>query len=213
MRESNNITMRQHLLPLFPLQVVLLPDSPLPLHIFEDRYKEMIGAAIRNRSEFGVVLASEKGIANTGCSATVDRVVKQYPDGRMDIVAVGRRRFEILLLNEEKEYLQGSVEFFDDDDAEAASDADAAKVESGFAELRKLAGGEEAPDGNTPLSFRVAQGVPDLDFRQTLLGVRSEAERIRRLAEYLPSLIHRLRTATQVRDIARTNGHGKHVGF
>src|ERR1700740_1133249 len=93
-RESHNSTMQQGLLPLFPLQVVLLPGAELPLHIFEDRYKEMIGEVIRDRLEFGVVLASEKGIVNTGCSATVDKVLRQYPDGRMDILSRGRRRVE-----------------------------------------------------------------------------------------------------------------------
>ncbi len=106
--------MRSDLLPLFPLQVVLLPGAELPLHIFEDRYKEMIREVIRDHTEFGVVLASEKGIVNTGCSATVDQVLRQYPDGRMDILTRGRRRFEIVLLNEERSFLRGSVDFFDD---------------------------------------------------------------------------------------------------
>ncbi|HLX45581.1 MAG TPA: LON peptidase substrate-binding domain-containing protein, partial [Bryobacteraceae bacterium] len=75
--------MQQGLLPLFPLQVVLLPGSELPLHIFEDRYKEMMGEVIRDREEFGVVLANDKGIVNTGCTATVAKVLRQYSDGRM----------------------------------------------------------------------------------------------------------------------------------
>ena len=107
--------MQDGLLPLFPLQVVLLPGSQLPLHIFEDRYKEMIGEVLRDKLEFGVVLASEKGIVNTGCTATVDRVLKEYPDGRLDILTRGRRRFEVLLLNDERSFLRGAVEFFDDD--------------------------------------------------------------------------------------------------
>src|SRR4029077_1980579 len=108
--------MQDGLLPLFPLQVVLLPGTALPLHIFEDRYKEMIGEVLRDKLEFGVVLASEKGIVNTGCTATVDRVLREYPDGRLDILTRGRRRFEVLLLNDERSFLRGAVEFFDDDD-------------------------------------------------------------------------------------------------
>src|SRR5215467_12555371 len=92
-RESHNSSMQQGLLPLFPLQVVLLPGTELPLHIFEDRYKEMIGEVIRDRLEFGVVLASDKGIVNTGCTATIDKLLREYPDGRMDILAHGLRRF------------------------------------------------------------------------------------------------------------------------
>src|ERR1700730_13359697 len=114
-RERHNSSMQDGLLPLFPLQVVLLPESQLPLHIFEDRYKEMIGEVLRDKLEFGVVLASEKGIVNTGCTATVDRVLREYQDGRLDILTRGRRRFEILLLNEERPLLRRAVEFFDDD--------------------------------------------------------------------------------------------------
>src|ERR1041385_5946949 len=109
--KDHNGSMQEGMLPLFPLQVVLLPGAELPLHIFEDRYKEMIGEVIRDRVEFGVVLASEKGIVNTGCTATIDRVLRNYPDGRMDILARGRRRFEIMRLNDERSYLRGTVEF------------------------------------------------------------------------------------------------------
>jgi Lon protease-like protein len=100
--------MQEGLLPLFPLQVVLLPGTQLPLHIFEDRYKQMIGEVLRDKLEFGVVLASEKGLVNTGCTASVDRVLKEYADGRLDILTRGRRRFEILLLNDERTFLRGS---------------------------------------------------------------------------------------------------------
>ena len=93
--------MQPGLLPLFPLQVVLLPGSELPLHIFVDRYKEMMAEVMRDRIEFGVILASDKGIANTGCTATVERVLRRYPDGRMDIMTQGRRRFEIVRLDDE----------------------------------------------------------------------------------------------------------------
>src|SRR6185312_12382338 len=104
--------MQQELLPLFPLPLVLFPGARLPIHVFEDRYKEMIGEVLREGREFGVVQAGEKGIVNTGCTAAVDRVLKQYPDGRMDVLTVGRRRFEIILLNDERPYLRGAVDFF-----------------------------------------------------------------------------------------------------
>ena len=70
-------------LPLFPLQVVLLPDAELPLHIFEDRYKEMIAEVLRDKIEFGVVLANNRGIVNTGCTATIERVLA-WDDGHHD---------------------------------------------------------------------------------------------------------------------------------
>ena len=108
--------MSSRLIPLFPLNVVVFPRTRLPLHIFEERYKEMVGDAIRDESEFGIVLAKDDGIVNAGCTVAVEKVLEMYPDGRMDILASGRRRFEIASLNEEKSYLQGEVRFFDDED-------------------------------------------------------------------------------------------------
>lgn len=205
--------MHQELLPLFPLQLVLLPNAQLPLHIFEDRYKQMIGEVIRTKSEFGIVLASEKGLVNTGCTAMVDRVVKQYDDGRMDIVAEGRRRFVIESLNQDKEYLRGRVHYFDDEESTAAPADLRFKVEALFEELKKLEHGESeqssAPDHQ--FSFRVAQIIPDLNVRQVLLATRSEAERLRRLAEYLPSFMDKMRISTHMRTVAPSNGHGKHI--
>src|SRR5690349_6356407 len=130
--------MQDGLLPLFPLQVVLLPGSQLPLQIFEDRYKEMIGEVLRVKLEFGVVLASEKGIVNTACTATVDRVLREYPDGRLDILTRSRRRFEVLLLHDERCFLRGAVEYFDDvepDPAEPAGSDLLRNVMAGFTEL------------------------------------------------------------------------------
>src|SRR6267378_1672135 len=84
--------MQAKLLPLFPLQVVVFPRTQLPLHIFEERYKEMVADAIRDSSEFGIVLAKEEGILNAGCTVVVDKVLKSHPDGRMDILTRGIRR-------------------------------------------------------------------------------------------------------------------------
>ena len=209
--------MQEGLLPLFPLQVVLLPGSTLPLHIFEDRYKEMIGEVLRDKLEFGVVLASEKGLVNTGCSATVDRVLREYPDGRLDILTRGRRRFEVLLLNDERAFLRGAVEFFDDDEAndevEPAGQDLLRNVIAGYNELQSLSSKDLLdPSGASDprLSFRLAQEVPDLSFRQTLLAMRSEAERIRRIADFLPGFLARHRKAQHTKNVAGHNGHGHH---
>src|SRR4051812_40589227 len=111
--------MLEGLLPLFPLPLVLLPQNPLPLHIFEERYREMIGEVIDKESEFGVVLAAEGGIVNVGCTATIERVVERFPDGRLDIITIGRRRFEVSSINEDRAFLRGEVVFFDDDGGSA----------------------------------------------------------------------------------------------
>src|ERR1700684_1905151 len=142
--------MQPGLLPLFPLQVVLLPGTELPLHIFEDRYKEMIAEVIRDRLEFGVILASEKGIVNTGCTAMIDKVLREYPDGRLDIIARGRRRFEIVMLNDERAFLRGSVEYFDDDEEAPLAPEVRQRAIDGYNEVSK-----ESVDLDLPqLSFR-----------------------------------------------------------
>ena len=204
--------MQAGLLPLFPLQVVLLPGAELPLHIFEDRYKEMIGEVIRDRIEFGVVLASEKGIVNTGCSATVDKVLRQYPDGRMDILTHGRRRFEIMMLNDERSFLRGSVEFFDDEEPTLPSPDLLQRAIEGYNQLQALSSSQplEGSEASAPqLSFRLAQPVPDISFRQSLLALRSEAERLRQIAEFLPGYLSRQRRVQHVKEVAPRNGHGR----
>lgn len=211
-RESNNSIMQEGWLPLFPLQVVLFPGGPLPLHIFEERYKEMMQEIIRDREEFGVLMASEKGIVNIGCTATVDSVLRRYPDGRLDLLTRGRRRFEIQRLNDERTFLRGQVEFFDDDpDGGAESGLRNSAIEV-YNELQKLASNdplEPAYVADPQLSFRLAQVVNDLAFRQVLLVSRSEADRIKRLAEFFPGHLIRERHALHVKQVAPRNGHGK----
>jgi ATP-dependent Lon protease len=204
--------MPEPLIPLFPLEVVLLPGTPMPLHIFEDRYKEMVGAAIENKSEFGIVQAGEKGILNIGCTATVERVVNRYPDGRMDLVVVGRRRFEIILLDEEKQFLRAAVTFFDDEDEFGPASGELRAL--AIAGLSALNHADPETDRTIPdqrdpqLSFKIAWFLPDLALRQTMLALRSESERLKQLAEYLPSYVARVRRSTHVKRVAPTNGHG-----
>jgi Lon protease-like protein len=210
--KRHNSNMQDPLLPLFPLQMVLLPRTPLPLHIFEDRYKEMFNELIQSKSEFGVVQAGDKGIVSTGCTATVEKVLAQYPDGRMDVLTLGRRRFEIVMLNDERSFLRGSVEFFDDEDTDPVEPEMQLKALKGFTELKAL--GEqhvfgEPRIGDPQLSFQLAQLVGDMNFRQILLGTRSEAERIRQLAEYLPVYTVRQKHVAHMKEVAPRNGHSK----
>lgn len=204
--------MQDELLPLFPLQVVLFPRTSLPLHIFEERYKQMIDEVMRGKAEFGVVLAGEKGIVNTGCTASIEKVIKKYPDGRMDLLTVGRRRFEIILLNDEKPYLRGAVEFFDDEASEPITPEVRKRVMEAYNDIRKLEPNEAPhdPEMTDPqLSFQLAQVVPDLDFRQVLLATRSEADRMKQLADFFPGYGSRQRQIQHARAVAPTNGHAK----
>ena len=107
--------MSEGMLPLFPLTLVLLPRTPLPLHIFEDRYKEMIGEALDADTEFGIVLVMKRGLAGIGCTARIRELLRKLEDGRMDILAEGRQRFEILSTDNERNFLRGRVRYFQDD--------------------------------------------------------------------------------------------------
>jgi Lon protease-like protein len=109
--------MKPNRIPLFPLDVVLLPAMALPLHIFEARYKLMIGRCLDERIEFGIVCAEGKAVTSVGCTAEILKKVKEYPDGRMDILAVGRSVYRPREVLQEKEYYEGMVEYLKDNEA------------------------------------------------------------------------------------------------
>ena len=206
--------MAVQLLPLFPLSVVLLPTTPLPLHVFEDRYKEMMGDVIPARGEFGVVLAKDEGIVSVGCTATVDRIFQRYPDGRLDLLAVGRRRFQVVSLDEEKSYLRAAVEFFNDDEAAEVPLDLRQKAMDGYQRLRDVEQPEiliEPQLEGPQLSFQLAQFIADVDKRQTVLSLRSERERLQFLVTILPDYMLQRERITLAKRVAPLNGHAKHI--
>jgi Lon protease-like protein len=210
-----------NLLPLFPLDLVLLPGSPLPLHIFEPRYKEMISECLDQKKPFGVVRASEEGVAGIGCTAEILSVTKKYDDGRMDILTRGVDRFEVLEVNEERAFLRAEVSVVQDlvqdededkdenknkeDDDDQFSRPRAALVEQAVrlhAEIVKLAGAElsEPDETATNLSFLLAGSLPlDLDFKQNLLATLSETKRLQAVVGYLEAVLPGLRRAAKAR--------------
>lgn len=199
------------MLPLFPLQLVVFPRTQLPLHIFEERYKEMVGEAIANQSEFGIVLAKEDGVVNAGCTVTVDRIVTTYEDGRLDILTRGARRFEIMLLNEEKAYLRGEVQFFDDDEETAVPDdlqQEAILHYRGLLELGEMRGYSDPVLSDPQLSFQLAQAVQDLDFQGMMLRNRSEQDRLRQFNAFLAQYIPRMKQTSKMKKLAPLNGFG-----
>jgi Lon protease-like protein len=197
------------LLPLFPLEVVLLPGTPLPLHIFEPRYKEMIRECLAEEAPFGVVRALDEGIADMGCTAEIVTITKEYPDGRMDLIAEGRKRFEVLELNEERAFLRAEILLVPDETGSAAEE-ERTRATRLHLEVLSLAGAVRdlsAADQNQ-LSFHLAGSLPlDLDFKQKLLTLRSEGERLQALAAYLERILPKLRRVATTRQKAGGNGH------
>jgi Lon protease-like protein len=211
--------MEEILLPLFPLELVLLPEEPLPLHIFEERCREMIGECLRaktsgfGRQDFGVVLAKGQEISNVGCSAQIVSLTRKYEDGRMDILTVGKRRFEILWTNEEKSYLRASVEFFDDEGSDTAGETEAENAVRLFREImRRLHQASETPvhlpQPYRQLSFRLTASLPlALEFKQRLLSLRNEPERLQQVVHSMDQLIHQIDAVQEARDKAGGNGN------
>jgi Lon protease-like protein len=199
------------LLPIFPLEVVLFPGIPLPLHIFEPRYQEMIGECLQQKKPFGIVRAQKEGIAELGCTAEIVELLKRYDDGRMDIMTVGRRRFELVEVNRDRNFLQAQVLFIDDEPEGTLGITPAARERALelFSEVAELIGQEQDVDsGSRLLSFQLAGTLPiDLDFKQALLAIRSEAERLAGLTEFFEAILPKLKKAARRRDKAGGNGH------
>ncbi len=189
------------LLPLFPLDLVLLPGVPLPLHVFEPRYKEMIAECLDQKKPFGVVRASSSGVAEIGCTAEIIEVTKRYDDGRMDILTRGAERFEVLQVHEERPFLQAEFTVIEDEPGRASSQLVEHAVRL-HAEIVKLAGTQASgpEEGGEHLSFLLAGSLPlDLDFKQNLLTTLSEPKRLQAVISYLEAVLPGLRRASKAR--------------
>lgn len=215
--------MPELLLPLFPLQVVLLPEEPLPLHIFEERYKQLIGECLeakttgRGQQEFGVLLMKGQEVQNVGCCARIVNVTRKHADGRMDILTIGTRRFEVLFTDEERPYLRGGVEFFDDEaDSDTPEDDDAKRaIELFRGAMRRLRQSSKMPIHLSKpyrhLSFRIAAPLPfDLDFKQTLLPLRRESERLHHVTRGIELLMAQVNLLERAQAKSKGNGHFQH---
>src|ERR1700689_474127 len=102
-------------IPLFPLDIVLFPGQAVPLHIFEPRYRQMTRECIDAQTPFGIVYFHEGKLAQTGCSAMIMKILKEYEDGRSDILTAGQNAFQLLATYEEKPYLEGDVTYLEED--------------------------------------------------------------------------------------------------
>ena len=197
------------LLALFPLDVVLFPDAPLPLHVFEPRYKEMVRDLLDSREHFGVVRARENGIEQVGCTAEIVAVAKQYEDGRMDIVTEGRKRFEIMQVDMEKTYLRAEVLYIVDEPERPTEEAVRRLLEMQREMLELMGANAEVPDpDDQQLTLAIAATMPfDLDMKQQLLASKSEPQRMTALIEYYEKVLPGLRRAVKARHKAGGNGH------
>jgi Lon protease-like protein len=207
---TQDLTRPEPLLPLFPLDLVLLPHTNLPLHIFEERYKEMIQDCLRNRWEFGMLAVQDQSVHNIGCTALISEVLQKFPDGRLNILVRGRRRFEISQLNDEKSYLRGKPEFFDDDATESpAAEELREHALQLYRRLQELAKWDnQSLQGPSPtitdmqLSYKLVAGMPaSLEWKQSLLELRSERQRLDEVIRHFEQLIKSLERPDSPRQI------------
>jgi Lon protease-like protein len=194
--------------PLFPLGLVALPTELVPLHIFEERYKTMIGRCLEEESEFGIVWMSEDGLRPIGCACEIAEVLERMEDGRINLLARGTRPFRIEARQEELPYPAGTVEFLEDraeePDAAAAEDAHAA-----YADLVSHAT-DRTPDlaeiGEMSAYQMAATVEFGLDAKQGLLDLRSESARLRLVTRLFRAAIKRLDFVERAQARARSNG-------
>jgi Lon protease-like protein len=205
------------LLRLFPLDLVLFPEAPLPLHIFEPRYKEMISECLQQKQPFGIIRVvpgeDVNRLVEFGCTAEIIDVLRTYPDGRMDILTSGRRRFELMEINEDRDFIRGTVEFFEDEPEDTITANELAQLRNAALELHSdlllLTETEDTviDKESDLLSFQLASSLPvDLDFKQSLLEMRSERERMRTLLDYYNKIIPKLKMMVVGRKRAGGNG-------
>jgi Lon protease-like protein len=193
--------MRPERIPLFPLNVVLLPGADLPLHIFEPRYRRMVRECLDGRSPFGMLLALENGVVRVGCTAEITNIVKTYDDGRMDILAVGRWPFRVLEIFAEDPLLEAQIDYLED--REPGTNL---KAQNGLIELYETC--HTLIFGDYPrnlegaavdrLSYLISNTLPmDLLWKQQILELRSETDRQERLVAYLREWAPHLQQKTQ----------------
>ena len=199
-----------NLLPLFPLDLVLLPGVPLTLHIFEPRYKEMIKECLDHKSVFGMIRSKEESLASIGCTAEIMNLLKKHADGRMDILIEGKKRFEVLQVNQDRAFLQAEVFYLEEEDQPASAD-DIKKATRLHQEIMELAGAQPETTETTEtaqLAYRLAGSLPfDPDFQQALLEMNSEAERTRALVSFFERILPTLKRSASARQKAGGNGH------
>ena len=214
-------------IPLFPLPLVMLPNELLPLHIFEDRYREMLRDVENGSNYFGILLFEPDGFAvdrppvgRVGCLAEL-RQAELLPDGRSNILTLGIVRFRLLdYIESEKLYFMGEVEFFVDDNEDADKLEPLADDVFGlFERMAKAAFSMSSNRGQFPeiqktdpesLSFLITAAFNlENEKKYSLLELTSTSERLSQLKELLDSTVNRMEESAEILAVAKFNGHGK----
>jgi len=198
--------------PLFPLGLVLLPQELVPLHIFEDRYKQMITRCLDDDSEFGIVWLGDDGLRDIGCTARSTRVIERFEDGRLNILVEGAQPFRLLRRIEDLQYPAGDVELLEDFQPDGDPEL-AQRARASYAELVARATDEE-PDVDEIAqldAFGMAATVEHPpEAKQALLELRDENDRLRMVEEMFRTAMKHVAYAEEAAERAQTNGSVPH---
>jgi Lon protease-like protein len=193
---------------LFPLNLVLVPGEQAPLHIFEPRYRELIGECLDSGDEFGLLLEDDDGMRDVGVRCAVVEVVARFPDGRLNIVVEAHDRFQLVGLTDGRSFRTGEVEEVPDE-RDSPSEDELEECLAGYA--RVVAAAEAELDDldldADSIAYQIASRV---DFgpviKQGLLELRSERDRVLRLAPMLDQAAQALEREREIGERAGGNG-------
>ena len=197
-------------LPIFELPAVILPGELMPLHIFEERYKRMIGHCVDAEEPFGIVFRDDEGGARRiGCTARVTEVTETFDDGRMNVVVTGELPFKVLDRFEDTDYPSGEVEPIEAGEQDAGDSSESERAREAFSRLVERVSGE-APDdevlaGDDAYSIAARVELP-AETKQRLLELRSEPDRMRVLGDALRALVAAVERSEEIAERARMNG-------
>jgi len=194
--------------PLFPLGIVALPGELVPLHIFEERFKQMMNECLRSEREFGIVWLADDGLREIGCACQIERVLERMDDGRMNLLVRGTRPFRVLERQGHLAYPAGVIELLNDLD-ETTENGLRESAQQAYGELVRLATDRD-PDAGELVAMDAYAMAATVDFgveaKQQLLDLRSENARLRLLGRLLRAAIKRMQLVELAHERAKSNG-------
>ena len=182
--------MKKIKIPLFPLNIVVLPYEKVPLHIFEPRYKKMISESIENDTPFGIVLNNNGSVDSIGCSLNVTKILKHYKNGEYDLIATGEKCFQIIDKVKKNDLWIGSIEYIANPIIE---DNNILKeVQNKYLELLVKLGKEENFDIyiERKISYQFLIGISlPLNLKRSILLLESENERLLYICDLMDKIL------------------------
>ena len=166
-------------IPLFPLNIIVLPYEEVPLHIFEPRYKKMIKNSIKENSPFGIVLDNSGNIDNLGCSLYVTKIIKEYKSGEYDLIATGSKRFKILDKEKQDDLWIGEIKYINEE--KITNKEIIKKVQNRYLELLMKLGKNKNFENYIKIetSYEFLKGISlPIEFKKDMLSINSELERL-----------------------------------